>query len=599
MYGRYLKKIIFPYCNKKLSVIVTLFILLLYLILVFYKKEEDKIIKENFFIIDSNHLEKVVSHMYGYSVSLNGILTDNYYKQIGEYQEPEHQGVFIMIRKFENEIIIHQDFYGCFGLYFYENKEDNYFALSNSFLLLEEYLIGKQNITFNKDFADNLITTDLCSCSLDETLINEIKQIPSDSFVVINIKKKLVKINKIDYKENTIPLDSEEGLKIIDKWVDKWGYILRSLKKQTGNIASDLSGGIDTRVVLSILLNSGINMNDIIINSINNKLNDHDIDYIIASKISKKFGFELNKPSFDNKSISLNIKTSILNTLYTKLGFHKQFYLKEKFYIKPRFIFTGGGGESLRGKPGIPIEKYIKLQSFRQIEGHSEELFNSSKNLMNRSISLLKKQKSFNNEYEISYDLYSKNFGKYHYGKEALEGFLSNNYNINPLMDPDIKQIKYDIKGEKSHDLIAYIFVRLAKDLINFEIQGNRTLDRKSIEKAKKLNEKRFPYVIKTGFNKNFFIDRIRKYSSFPFKINGNPYDYLHKLIKSSKYIELLNKIYDINIYNWANQYSKKTNYHSLSQHYALLAVANTIDYLSLNEKGIKKDLHKIFYINI
>ena len=69
----------------------------------------------------------------------------------------------------------------------YENKEDNYFALSNSFLLLEEYLIGKQNMTFNKDFADNLIVTGFCSFSMNETLINEIKQIPSDSFVAINI----------------------------------------------------------------------------------------------------------------------------------------------------------------------------------------------------------------------------------------------------------------------------------------------------------------------------------------------------------------------------------------------------------------------------
>ena len=100
-------------------------------------------------------------------------------------------------------------------------------------------------------------------------------------------------------------------------------------------------------------------MNDIIIHSINNNLNNHDKDYIIASKIASKFGFELNKLTFDNKSISLNVKDSISNTIYTKLGFHKQFYLKNKFYIKPRFSLTGGGGEILRGKPGLPIEKYV------------------------------------------------------------------------------------------------------------------------------------------------------------------------------------------------------------------------------------------------
>ena len=43
--------------------------------------------------------------MYGYSVSRNGILTDNYYKQIGEYTEPEPQGVYVMIRKVNSEVL--------------------------------------------------------------------------------------------------------------------------------------------------------------------------------------------------------------------------------------------------------------------------------------------------------------------------------------------------------------------------------------------------------------------------------------------------------------------------------------------------------------
>ena len=33
--------------------------------------------------------------MYGYSVSIDGILTDNYYKQKGKYEVPSPQGVFV------------------------------------------------------------------------------------------------------------------------------------------------------------------------------------------------------------------------------------------------------------------------------------------------------------------------------------------------------------------------------------------------------------------------------------------------------------------------------------------------------------------------
>ena len=130
--------------------------------------------------------------MYGYSVSEYGILTDNYYKQIGEYKEPEPLGAFIMIRKEGKYIIINQDFYGSYGLYLYENKKDHYFAISNSFLMLEEYLVGKQKFSLNKDFADNFIISDLCTYSIGETLIKEIKELPSNAFLIIDIKKKKI-----------------------------------------------------------------------------------------------------------------------------------------------------------------------------------------------------------------------------------------------------------------------------------------------------------------------------------------------------------------------------------------------------------------------
>ena len=42
----------------------------------------ENIVDDNFFIIDSNNLNNVVSHMYGFSISKKGFITDNYYKQL-------------------------------------------------------------------------------------------------------------------------------------------------------------------------------------------------------------------------------------------------------------------------------------------------------------------------------------------------------------------------------------------------------------------------------------------------------------------------------------------------------------------------------------
>ena len=68
------------------------------------------------------------------------------------------------------------------------------------------------------------------------------------------------------------------------------------------------------------------------------------------------------------------------------------------------------------------------------------------------------------------------------------------------MIDPDIKKIKYDISGNLSHDLIAYIYVRFGHNLIDFPIQGKRYINLESIKKAKIFNNKLNSYKIKSDY---------------------------------------------------------------------------------------------------
>ena len=192
----------------------------------------------------------------------------------------------------------------------------------------------------------------------------------------------------------------------------------------------DLSGGFDTLAMLAFLLNSGIDMNEILVNTKNDTSHYHDQDIKIAWKISKKFGFKLNNLRLNKNSTKLSMKNSIFLSTYTKLGFHKEFYLKNEFYSKPIFSFTGNSGEIIRGIPCLPINKYIKIISSngKEIRGHNEEFYNSSLRLCNRSLDLLKKKKTYNNDYEIAADFYVKGRQRNHFGKAALESFLANIY---------------------------------------------------------------------------------------------------------------------------------------------------------------------------
>ena len=136
------------------------------------------------------------------------------------------------------------------------------------------------------------------------------------------------------------------------------------------------------------------------------------------------------------------------------------------------------------------------------------------------------------------------------------------------------------------------IYVRFSHDLINFPFQGDRILDSNSIKKAEKLNNNLKAYKLKFSYNKNFYIDKKRESPVISSKNNNNAYEYLKKIFNSSHYYNILNTIYDKNVYNWANEYSRKNKHFPLTQHYALLAIALTLENLS-KDKGVRNNLYK------
>ena len=357
--------------------------------------------------------------------------------------------------------------------------------------------------------------------------------------------------------------------------IDKWRYILRSQKKKTDNISIELSGGFDTKTVLSIFLNSDIDINSILINSNNDLIQD----FKIIRNISIKYGFKLNNFNLEKNGTQLSVKDSLFCAIYSKLGFHKDFFLKSKFFSKQRFSFTGGGGEILRGYPGIPINKYLE----KLFCCNDKNFYISSMRLCNRSIDSLKKLKTYYNDYELSTDLYSKGRTRHNFGKAALEAFLVNSYRFQPLIDPDIKKIKFNITKKSFHDLIAFIYVSFENELIYFPFEGKREQIKESIKKAEKLNKKFLPYKIKLDYNKNFYIDNMRKSPVPPSKDNINVEIYLREKFKSFKFIKLINQIYNNKVYNWAKTFSKGTNFLPLRHGYGLFAVEKTLEDLSLN----------------
>lgn len=297
-------------------------------------------LEEEFFIIDSFNLNNVNQKLYGYAIKDKDIIID---KNIN-INNLDGTGAYTYIHKDKEKIKILQDFNGSYGLYFYKNED--YFAISNSFLKLVEYLKKNHTITFNKKYGDAFLFSDLCSFAYGETLINEIEVLPRNYKVIINKNNKSINFEEIDYQEHTIELNSKEGINTLDKWFYKWTSIIRSIKDKTNNLTMDLSGGFDTRITATLMLSANIDLNKITVLSYDDDKICHAEDYEIASRIGEKFGFSLNKNVFSTKLNKIYDKSNILNTsFYTKLGFHKEMYFNYFNSSNILYSMNGAGGD--------------------------------------------------------------------------------------------------------------------------------------------------------------------------------------------------------------------------------------------------------------
>ena len=92
---------------------------------------------QEFFVLDSDHLTEAETAFYGYTFRGSRIART---LQELDGQEPEKDGAWVYLQRDGNRITITQDFAGCYGIYLFREKD--YFALSNSFLYLAEFLRG-------------------------------------------------------------------------------------------------------------------------------------------------------------------------------------------------------------------------------------------------------------------------------------------------------------------------------------------------------------------------------------------------------------------------------------------------------------------------
>ena len=101
---------------------------------------------------------------------------------------------------------------------------------------LVDYIKKDYKISFNKDYADALLSENTCPRTYGETLINEIICVDRNKILTIDTNTKKITDEYIDYKERSVELNSKEGIEILDRWYLKYVNLIRDLYKNGENI---------------------------------------------------------------------------------------------------------------------------------------------------------------------------------------------------------------------------------------------------------------------------------------------------------------------------------------------------------------------------
>ena len=538
---------------------------------------------EEFFVIDSDNLESVQSKLYGFCIQ-NGQFIEN--EADVDENKLAGDGTYILVKRAGDKIKIYQDFSGAYGLYLF--CKDEYFALSNSFVRLVDYIKKNYDVTVNTDFTNALISSDLRLMSCFKTPVNEISVLDRCVIAEIDVKTKTLKQNFIDYKEKTVEICSKEGLEILDRWHDKWAKIIQNIVNNGGDLQADLSGGFDSRMSFCVVASSGIDLNAVCVNSAHDSFHSHSEDYEIASQIADCYGFKLNdKSHFCNEHYNFSLEDSFNISFYTKLGFHKQMYFKYHSFKKPRFSITGGGGEMIRGYLDEDLDSEINtFAELAQNYPHYTDAKKSIiKNLRESFDEIKKKYINFGREFpleEAATQIYWESRARNHFAKVREEDYFANCYVLTPGMDSDVNKLKLSSKECHDRDLLmAVLLDRYSPNLLDFKIQGNRKINEETIKYAKKIN-KMFPYskskdaepalpVFKNGQEARVFKDLEKPEVDLPNKL-------LKQVFLKEDFRKLFSKLYDDSVYDKIYEQAETKNFFPLENVYVATAICKVLN---------------------
>lgn len=445
---------------------------------------------EHYFCIDAANARDAVPRLYGYALLGSRLIDENSYTP-ADADLLDGTGMYVCVQKTDTELIIRQDFNGSYGLFVY--RDGDTWAIGNSYQYVVDHVRGRHPLTMDRDCLLHMFGMVVCSMSFGRTPMTEITRLPRDSAVHIDLTSGTLSFSRIDYAEGTVPLDSDEAAHIADAWLDRWTALYRALYAQTHNITAALSGGFDSRMSFMTVLVSGIDLNGIRVRSFDDGLHTHSEDYVIASEIAARFGFELNRDPFTGPVLHHSQRDIVNMIAYGKLPFHKEMYYRTELYPNRAFLIPGAGGECLRGCYRGPSEALYGMFS-APCDNYdaplADELKRAVTSIMDDASAAVRERYGLAaGDPEAGPAIFRDVRCRNHSGTMQVDDFHAGIYNLSPLLDPMLYRLQIDTPECPERKLLfAFLFARYCPALLDFRFNAGWTFDPAVIDYANRLN---------------------------------------------------------------------------------------------------------------
>lgn len=385
------------------------------------------------------------------------------------------EGRFFTTYKKDGKRIFKTDDTGQELVFYYAS--DSGWAVSNSFKKLVEHL-SSYGVALTINYASLLTFQGVHSfceaLTTDDTTVNEIRLLGCDELIEVDEKGA---VNVI--KDHTVVDKKIDSSLVLNSYVEKWKARLYTLVESlpSGAVACDLTGGVDSRLVLALLVASGCNLKKI--NFVSNPLAKE--DFAVASALAESYGLSLNsdvRKSF--QEVCSNEKLEL--SLYSSLGVYHGFYVpRVKEAGKEAVHLHGGGGGLFRKVYNPELEKTLLSQS--ESFPCRISMARSVRQLIKFDRRKIQPYATSPEDRSIKYFFETRN--RYHFGRQwfkSLGGDL-----VTPLISKDLLDIKTK-SGLSLNDRELYllVFLMTTPRLLDFPFdQKEKSFSQESIEKSR------------------------------------------------------------------------------------------------------------------